>query len=230
MHRGAVLGFVLLAACCADALAQAPGPSDAAKAMVGTWEFTNADRDKSCTITLRADPAAVGMRAEFDRGCAAKFPFISEVVAWTMAENDFLRLVDSKGTPILEFNEVEGGVYEAPRPGEGILFIQNPGAAGPPVRTAAEVTGEWTVTRSAGKPLCALTLSDTAAGGDFAVRVRQPCDALVTRFAPVTWQIERGELVLKPAKGQPWRFEEQDATTWQRVPATADPILLVRKQ
>ena len=81
MHRGVVLGFVLLAACCADALAQAPGPSDAAKAMVGTWEFTNADRDKSCTITLRADPAAVGMRAEFDRGCAAKFPFISEVVA-----------------------------------------------------------------------------------------------------------------------------------------------------
>ena len=46
---------------------------------------------------------------------------------------------------------------------------------------------------------------------------------------PATWQIERGELVLKPAKGQPWRFEEQDATTWQRVPATADPVLLVRK-
>ena len=61
------------------------------------------------------------------------------------------------------------------------------------------------------------------------IRVRPPCDAFVMRFAPTTWQVERGEIVLKAAKGNPWRFEEQDATTWQRVPATADPVLLVRK-
>jgi hypothetical protein len=229
MNRGAVLGFILLAICCGEAAAQPPGPSDAAKAMAGTWEFTNADRDKTCTITLRIDPVAAGMRAEFDKACAAKFPFIGEVAAWTMAENDFLRLVDGKGGPVLEFSEVESGVYEAPRPGEGILFIQNAGAAGPQPRTAEEVTGEWTIVRGAGKPICALTLSNTAAGEDFAVRVRPPCDAFVTRFGPATWQMERGELLLKPAKGRPWRFEEQDATTWQRVPATADPVLLVRK-
>lgn len=218
----------MLAACCGELRAQAT-PSEAAKNLAGTWEFTNADRDKTCTITLRTDPAPGGMRAQFDAGCAAKFPFIAEIAAWTMAENDFLRLVDASGSPVLEFSEVESGVYEAPRPGEGILFIQNPGAAGPPQRTAADVTGEWTVMR-AGKPICVLTLSDTAAGDDFAIRVRQPCDALVTRFAPATWQVERGELVLKPAKaGRPWRFEEQDATTWQRVPASADSVTLVRK-
>ncbi len=229
MHRGAVLGFVLLVACCGEAAAQAPGPSDAAKAMAGTWEFTNADRDKTCTITLRLDPVAAGMRAEFDKACAAKFPFIGDIVAWTFVENDFLRLVDAKGASILEFNEVESGVYEAPRPGEGILFIQNAGAAGPQPRTAEEVTGEWTIVRAAGKPICTLSLSNIAAGDDFAVRVRPPCDAFVTRFGPAAWQMERGELLLKPAKGRPWRFEEQDATTWQRVPATADPVLLVRK-
>jgi hypothetical protein len=230
MSRRFIPVFALLAAC-SGALAQPQPPvlSDAAKAMAGTWEFTNADRDKTCTITLRLDSAAHGMRAEFDRTCAAKFPFIGEIVAWTFNENDFLRLVDAKGVSILEFNEVESGVYEAPRPGEGILFIQNPGASGPPLRTAEETTGEWTVMR-AGKPICALTLSNIAAGEDFAIRIRQPCDALVMRFGPTTWQVERGELVLKPAKGaRPWRFEDIDANTWQRLPANVDPIALVRK-
>jgi hypothetical protein len=226
MHRPFAALLVLLAACC-PVLAQQP-LSDAAKAMVGTWEFTNADRDKTCTITLRTDPVTSGMRAEFDKACAAKFPFIADVSGWTYNDGDFLRLVDASGGAVLEFSEVESGVYEAPRPGEGILFIQNAGAAGPPQRTAADVTGEWTVMR-AGKPICSLTLSNTAAGEDFAVRVRQPCDPVVTRFAPATWQVERGELVLKPAKGQAWRFEEQDGNSWQRLPASAGSVLLVRK-
>ena len=164
MVRHFVLGVALLAACCGEVWAQPPGPGDSAKAMAGTWEFTNADRDKTCTITLRLEPVAGGMRAEFDKACAAKFPFIGEIAAWTFVENDFLRLVDAKGASVLEFNEVESGVYEAPRPGEGILFIQNAGAAGPPSRTAAEVTGEWSIVRGAGKPICGLTLSNTAAG------------------------------------------------------------------
>ena len=229
MHRGAVLGFLLLAAGCGPAVAQAPEPGGAVKALVGVWEFTNADRDKVCSITLRTDPVASAMRAEFDRACAGKFPFVGQIVGWTLAENDFLRLVDSAGGTLLEFSEVEAGVYEAPMPGEGILFIQKATAAGPQPRTAEEISGEWTIVRGAGKPICSLTLTSTAAGDDFAVRIRPPCDAFVTRFGPAAWQMDRGELLLKPAKGQPWRFEETDPTTWQRVPATADPVLLVRK-
>ncbi len=229
MKRGAVLGFVLLAAFCGHAAAQAPEPSEAVKAIAGVWEFTNADRDKVCSITLRTDPVASAMRAEFDRACAGKYPFTGRIVGWTLAENDFLRLVESGGGTLLEFSEVEAGVYEAPMPGEGILFIQKATAAGPQPRTAEEISGEWTIVRGAGKPVCTLTLTGTAAGDDFAVRVRPPCDAFVTRFGPAAWQMDRGELLLKPAKGQPWRFEETDPTTWQRVPATADPVLLVRK-
>jgi hypothetical protein len=50
----------------------------------------------------------------------------------------------------------------------------------------------------------------------------------VTRFAPTAWQMDRGELLLKNARGQTWRFEESDAATWSRVPETAEPLLLVR--
>ena len=83
--------------------------------------------------------------------------------------------------------------------------------------------------RGAGKPICTLTLSNTPAGEEFAVRVQPRCDALVTRFAPITWQMDRGELVLKSAAGRSWRFELRDDEKWQRVTATANPMLMVRK-
>jgi len=153
---------------------------------------------------------------------------VRDVAAWSLNEGDFLRLLDAKGKPILDFSEVESGIFEAPKPGEGILFIQNASAAGPEPRTAAQMAGEWAIQRN-GRQICALTLSNTAVGEEFAVRVKQPCDQLVTRFAPTTWAMERGEIVLKAARGQPWRFEEGDEQAWRRVPATADPMQLIKK-
>jgi hypothetical protein len=41
--------------------------------------------------------------------------------------------------------------------------------------------------------------------------------------------MDNGELVLQSARGQTWRFEENDTNTWQRLPESADPILLVRQ-
>ena len=35
--------------------------------MLGTWEFSNADRDKTCTVTFKDDARAVGYRVEFDK-------------------------------------------------------------------------------------------------------------------------------------------------------------------
>ena len=151
-----------------------------------------------------------------------------DVAAWSLNEGDFLRLLDARGKPILDFSEVESGIFEAPKPGEGILFIQNASAAGPEPRTAEQMAGEWVIQRN-GRQICALTLSNTAVGEEFAVRVKQPCDQLVTRFAPATWAMERGEIVLKAARGQLWRFEEGDEQAWRRVPATADPMQLIKK-
>jgi hypothetical protein len=218
----------------ATANAQTPTPaqaalSDAAKAMTnGTWEFSNADRDKRCTVTFWTDPAAAGMRLEFDKGCVGQFPFIAEVAGWTLAENDFLRFVDAQGKSVLEFSEVETHIYEAPRPGEGILFIQASTAVGPPPKQPDQVAGDWGLVRGSGKPICVMTLANTPAGDDLALSLKPGCNAFVTRFAPTAWQMDRGELMIKNARGQIWRFSEGDNATWSRVPETVEPLTLVK--
>jgi hypothetical protein len=35
--------------------------------------------------------------------------------------------------------------------------------------------------------------------------------------------------MLMPSRGNPWRFEEVDGTTWRRMPETMDQITLVRQ-
>lgn len=219
------LGIVALA----SAAQAQPAPNEAAKAMAGgSWEFSNADRDKRCMLTFRTDPAAAGMRLEFDRGCAGLFPFVKEIVGWSLGQNDFLRLLDAKGQSVLEFSEVESRIYEAPRPGEGILFIQASTAVGPPPKEANEMFGDWALQRG-GKAICTMTLANTPAGDDFyALKLKPGCDALVTRFAPTAWQMDRGELVLRNARNQSWRFSEGDGSAWQRVPEGPQPLTLVR--
>mgnify|MGYP002651262499 CR=1 FL=1 len=208
---------------------EAPPPA-APRTIVGTWEFSNADREKICSITFRNESNRVGKRVEFDPACANLFPFVKDVVAWQYAENDFLKLLDAQGASILEFNEVESGIFEAPKPGEGIMFIQNASSLGPAPKTAEQITGEWSVIRRTGRPICGLSLTSTPSGEEFAVRVQPGCDPVVARFAPVTWQMDRGEIVLRAANGQSWRFEEaEDGSKWQRIPQTANPLLMVRK-
>lgn len=239
MVRNASFAFLVMTAFAAPSLAQAPAPDAAAPAapelagaprtVAGNWEFSNADREKTCTITFRNDTARVGRRVEFDPKCAALFPFVPEIAGWRLNDNDFLRLLDAQGNSVLEFSEVESGIFEAPKPGEGILFIQNPTDLGPAPKTADQMKGEWVVIRRTGRPLCTLTLSDTAAGEEFVLRVIPPCDQIVTRFAPTAWQMDRGEIVLRAANGQSWRFEETEDQKWQRVSQAANPLLMQRK-
>jgi hypothetical protein len=197
--------------------------------MPGSWEFSNADREKTCIVTFRNDAAKVGKRIEFEPKCVSLFPFVPEIAGWRLNDNDFLRLLDGQGNAVLEFSEVESGIFEAPKPGEGILFIQNPTDLGPAPKTADQMKGDWNVIRRTGRPICALTLSNIAAGEEFVVRVQPGCDPAVARFAPVTWQMDRGEIVLRAANGQSWRFEEAEDAKWQRIPQTANPLLMVRK-
>jgi hypothetical protein len=35
--------------------------------------------------------------------------------------------------------------------------------------------------------------------------------------------------LLLTGRGGSWRFSESDATTWERVPATSDPLVLMRQ-
>src|SRR3954468_6875108 len=102
---------------CADlALAQqAPAPStvsDAARALVGVWELSNPDRDRRCNVTFKLDPAPPGRSVMLAPACGVAFPDLRAIAAWTLAIDDALKLLDAKGSTLLELNEVESGMYE----------------------------------------------------------------------------------------------------------------------
>src|ERR1043166_453287 len=111
------------------AAAQAPQPSDTIKAMVGAWELSNADRDKTCTVNFRIAPAGANYAAELEKKCGDAFPATRGIVAWTIGRNDMLLLVDAAGKPVLELLEVEAGMYEGLRPNEERYFLQNAAVA-----------------------------------------------------------------------------------------------------
>jgi hypothetical protein len=229
MRSLALIGFAWLCMTAAT-MAQAPAAlGDSAKAMVGTWEFSNADRDKICTATFKSDSTKIGFKIEFDANCAELFPLVRDVAGWTFPENDLLRLLDAQGKSVIEFSEVEDGIYEAPTPGVGVLFLQNAAAAGPPPKPPEQVAGEWAIVRGSGAPLCRLTLATTAVQDGLAMTVKPGCDPAIARLNLTLWRIDRDELMLVPARGTPWRFEEVDTNSWRRLPESADPIMLVRQ-
>ena len=218
------------------AAAQAPAPpspatTEAFKAMIGKWEVSNADHDRTCMLTLRADPSGNVFKLELEKACPTQMPELKDVVSWTIGGLDIVRLVDGKGKPVMDFTEVESGIFEAQRPGEGIFFMQNAAVAASPVGLAADqMAGDWGVVRGSGKTICTITLTNTAAAQDsFALKLKPGCDAFVTRFGPAAWYMDHGELVLRSKGGQFWRFEESDPTNWSRVPEGREPISLVRQ-
>src|SRR5689334_8382070 len=208
--------------------AQAPGQlGESAKRVIGNWEFSNADRDRTCTVTLKSDPAAIGQKIEFDPKCADQFPLVREIAGWKFPENDLLYLVDARGKSVVEFSEVEDGIFEAPTPGVGVLFLQNAAAASAPPKPAEEVAGDWSIMRKS-IPVCTVTLAMTKAGDDLMAKVKPGCDAAINRLNFSRWRIDRDELLLIPARGNPWRFEDVDGSSWRRVPESADQITLAR--
>jgi hypothetical protein len=229
LRRGAIIGIVVAAALSSRAFAQGSSSlSDAANAMIGTWEFSNADRDKVCRFTFRADALAGGYKLEIDKNCPNLFPATRDIVAWSVDNFGTLHLLDAGGNAAIELSEAEAGIYDGFEPAQGRYILQSAAAA--PIRSAEDMVGDWAVARGTGKPICMLTLSNNPAGTDALVlRLKPGCDATVIRFAPSSWRMDQGELILLSARGQTWRFEENDPNTWQRVPESPDPVLLVRQ-
>jgi len=228
--RGVIVALIAAALCSNGAAAQeAPASPEALNAMIGNWEFSNADRDKVCRFAFRSDAAAGGYKVDIDKSCATLFPSTKDVVGWTLDSFGTLRLLDKASNAVIELTEAENGIFDGFQLGEGRYVLQSATAA--PVRTAEERVGDWGIARGTGKPICLLTLASTPAGPDnLPLKVKPGCDAFVARFGPVSWRIDRGELVLVSARGQTWRFAEDDANTWTRVPESTDPVILVRQQ
>jgi hypothetical protein len=227
MMLNRLLIAAVLALACASARAQGPQPSDAARALVGVWEFSNPDRDRRCTLTFKLDAAGPGRSVTLGGACATTFPDLRATAAWTMGNDDALKLVDAKGAVLFELNEVESGMYET-TPSFTHYFLQTLAATGKE-RITDDLFGDWQITRGPGRAICELTLGNTAYDPDsFVLTLKPGCDALVTRFGPLAWKLDRGQFVMLGAGGQAWRFEENEANIWSRIPAARPPVLMVK--
>lgn len=227
LRRVALLAALIIAA--SGSVRSEEAVSDAAKGMIGGWEISNVDRDRRCPLTFSVEPASGGYKIDLDAECATAFPLLGNVAAWTFGPKNVLQFVDAKGGAVLEFTEVENGLFESERGAAGLLFLQTQAALKVESRTAEQVVGDWNLVREADKPLCRLTLSNTASGGDaYRVVVKPGCDKAIAEFNPTTWRLDRDQIILS-GRGGNWRFSESDATVWERVPLSVDPLLLVRQ-
>lgn len=198
--------------------------------MIGQWELSTAERSKTCAVTLKADPASQGLKLELEKGCADALPFTKDIASWSVKGLDIVRLQDAKGQPVIDFTEVESGIFEGLRTGEGVYILQDLASARSLARSMDQMIGDWAMVRSNNRVICGLTLTNTEAGPDnFAAFLKPRCDPVVATFAPNAWRLERGELVLQSANGETWRFQADDNAQWRRVPDSPDPFIMMRQ-
>jgi Protease inhibitor Inh len=209
-------------------------PQDAStlrKDMIGQWELSTTERSKTCVVTMKNDATPQGLKLELEPGCAAALPFTRDIAAWSIKGlGDIVRLQDAAGQSVIDFTEVESGIFEGLRQGEGIYILQNLAAARSLAKSMDQMIGDWAMVRGNGRPICGLTLTNTEATADnFAVFLKPRCDPAIAAFAPTVWRLERGELLLMSKNGEVWRFEADDNAQWRRVPDSADPLIMVRQ-
>ena len=200
------------------------------KEMIGQWELSTTERSKTCVVTLKGDSTPQGLKLELEPGCAAALPFTKAITAWNIRGLDIVRLQDAAGEAVIDFTEVESGIFEGLRQGEGIYILQNLAAARSLAKSMDQMIGDWAMVRGNGQSICGLTLTNTEATADnFQVFLKPRCDPAVTAFAPTQWRLERGELLLLSANGDVWHFEADDNAQWRRVPDAADPLIMLRQ-
>jgi Protease inhibitor Inh len=227
-------GIALAALLAASVCGSQAWPQDAStlrKDMIGQWELSTTERSKTCVVTMKNDATPQGLKLELEPGCAAALPFTRDIVAWSIKGlGDIVRLQDAAGQSVIDFTEVESGIFEGLRQGEGIYILQNLAAARSLAKSMDQMIGDWAMVRGNGRPICGLTLTNTEATADnFAVFLKPRCDPAVAAFAPTVWRLERGELLLMSANGEIWRFEADDNAQWRRIPDSADPLIMLRQ-
>ena len=231
-RRTAMVVAALLAAMACGAPAWSQDVSTLKKDMIGQWELATTDRSKTCVVTLKNDAIAQGLKLELEPGCAAALPFTKDITAWSIKGlGDIVRLQDNAGQPVVDFTEVETGIFEGMRTGEGIYILQNLAAARSLAKSMDQMIGDWAMVRGNGQSICGLTLTNNEATTDnFQVFLKPKCDPAISAFAPTQWRLERGQILLMSASGETWQFEADDNAQWRRVPDSADPLIMIRGQ
>jgi hypothetical protein len=220
--------FVALIALAHPAVAQ--DATTLRKDMVGQWELATTERSKTCVVTFKGDAVPQGLKLELEPGCAKALPFSKDIAAWSVRGLDIVRLQDAAGQPVIDFTEVESGIFEGVRQGEGVYILQNLAAARSLAKSMDQMIGDWAMVRGSGQTVCGLTLTNTDAGQDnFQVFLKPKCDPMVMAFAPTKWRLEHGQILLMSNKGETWQFEADDNAQWRLVPDSADPLIMVRQ-
>lgn len=207
------------------------GPSRASvEALARAYWLTSADGARRCEITLSASPTVSGFALALDRAACAPIAFTGHLVAWVPDDSGAIRLVDAKGHVVAEFTGASEGSFEALREGDGVYFLGPPVAARAEIVDPAEVVGDWVLWREGPKPVCRWRLTDQpAAGGGSQVLIAPECDVFLVRFAPSSWQIVGGNVLVKGATdGSTIRFARQEDGTWARIPERSRPLHMTR--
>jgi hypothetical protein len=211
--------------------AQAQQQDALKKEMIGQWELSTTERSKTCVVTIRNEAAPGGLKLELEPGCAAALPFTQDIKAWSIKGLDIVRLQDATGNSVIDFTEVESGIFEGLRQGEGVYILQNLAAARSLAKSMDQMIGDWQIVRGNGRPICGLTLTNTEATGDnFQVFLKPKCDPAIATFGPTQWRLERGQIILLSKTGDAWQFEADDNAQWRRVPDSADGLVMLRGQ
>jgi hypothetical protein len=201
------------------------------KEMIGQWELSTTERSKTCVVTLKPDATPQGLKLELEPACVKALPFTKDISAWNIKGLDIVRLQDAKGEAVIDFTEVEAGILEGMRSGEGVYILQNLAAARSLAKSMDQMIGDWSMVRGNGNTICGLTLTNNDAGNDnFQVFLKPKCDPTIASFAPTQWRLERGQIMLMSDRGDTWRFEADDNAQWRLVPDSADPLIMLRGQ
>ena len=225
----AVAALLASLACVSQAGAQ--DASTLKKDMAGQWELSTTERSKTCVVTLKSDATPQGLKLELEPGCAKALPFTADITAWSIKGlGDIVRLQDAAGQSVIDFTEVETGIFEGLRTGEGVYILQNLAAARSLAKSMDQMIGDWAMVRSDGQSICGLTLTNNEASTDnFQVFLKPKCDPLVATFAPTQWRLDHGQILLQSARGETWAFEADDNAQWRKVPDSANPLIMLRQ-
>jgi hypothetical protein len=224
------LSIALLALLAAASPLRAQDAASLKKEMIGQWELATTDRSKTCVVTMKGDSTAQGLKLELEPSCATALPFTKDIKSWDVKGLDIVRLQDATGEPVLDFTEVETGIFEGVRTNEGVYILQNLVAARSIAKSQDQMIGDWAMVRGDGNTICGLTLTNTDAGNDnFQVFLKPKCDSAVAAFAPTQWRLEHGQILLIADSGETWHFEADDNAQWRLVPDSADPLIMVRQ-
>jgi hypothetical protein len=223
--------IVAVAALLAATSANAQDASALKQGMIGQWELSTTERSRTCVVTLSPDVSPQGFKLQLEPGCATTLPFTKAIVGWSVRGLDIVRLQNAQGEAVIDLTEVESGIFEGLREGEGVYILQNLAAARALAKSMDQMIGDWSMVRGSGKPVCGLTLTNTEATvpENYEVYLKPACDPAVKAFAPSMWRLEHGQMLLLAQSGESWHFEADDNAQWRKIPDSADPLIMLRQ-